>query len=403
LLYANSKRLYQITKSIMKLQRKQITNREARQFADTFVKSRLEREIKRLGLDKVDLKFGNHGGLTEDEIKSLSKKEKVARFIKAVFLKDVATVKALSEGTPADGGYQVPEEFASEVNRIVEDFGLVRKLSRKIPMNSDTMNIPRLSASVGVTFPGENTAGTESQPVWENVQLLAKTAVGLTVASNELLADANVSVVDLLAELFAEALAGTEDAQGLVGTGAPFTGIANIAGVNELVMSAGKDTYAEATGDDYRDLIAKVKPWSLQGSAFFMHRTVWAEVQKLKDGGTGAYIASALNPVFSPISGAQGASYNAMIVGTIWGYPVYLSDKLPATSDVSQSGKVFALFGNLNHLYFGDRATMSLSISDSATVGTNNAFEMNQSAVRVTERFALAVGLPGAFARLKTA
>lgn len=333
----------------------------------------------------------------------MDKKQKVARFIKAVFQRDLATVKALSEGTPADGGYQVPEEFASEVNRIVEDFGLIRKMARKVPMNSDTMNLPRLASSVGVTFPGENTAGTESQPVWDNVQLVAKTAVGLTVASNELLADANITIVDLLAELFAEALAGEEDKQGFAGTGAPFTGILSESGVNELVLGAGKDTYAEATGDDYRDLIALVKPWSLQGAGWFLHRTVWAEVQKLKDGVSGSYIASASNPVLNPIVGAQGQSFNTMAVGTIWGYPVYLSDKLPATSDLTQTGKAFAIFGNLNHVYFGDRQTMTLGISDSATVGANNTFEMNQSAVRVTERFALEVGLPSAFARMKTA
>jgi HK97 family phage major capsid protein len=356
--------------------------------------------MKNLGVNSPDSKFNDTK--SDKAFKALEGKEKVAKFISAVYHKDIATLgkfKALSEGTDADGGFQVPEEFAAEVNRIVEDFGLVRKLSRKIPMNSDKMNVPRLASSVSVTFPGENVAGTESQPVWENVQLLANTAVGLTVSSNELLADANVSIVDLLAELFGEALAGEEDNQGFAGTGAPFTGILTATGVTAVTQGAGL-TPATSTGDDYRDMISAVKPWSLVGAAFFLHRTVWGHVQKIQDT-NGAYIASALNPIMNPVAGTpQSQSFNNLVVGTLWGYPVYLSDKLPDIT--TGTGTAYAIFGNLAHLYFGDRASMSLAISDSATVGVNNTFEQNQSAVRVTERYALAVGLPAAFARLVT-
>jgi len=378
-----------------------------RKFADEMVKGRLEKEIKRLGLDRIDRKFGNHPFLSEKEIKGLDKKEKVAKFIKAVYWKDTATMqalggKALSEGVAAAGGFQVPEEFAAEINRIIEDFGLIRKLSRKITMTTDKMHIPRLASSVGVTFPGENVAGTETEPVWEEVLLLPSTAVGLTVMSNELLADANISIVDLLAELFGEALAGEEDNQGFAGTGAPFTGILkDTGGVFEVVLGAGDTDPANADADDYRDAISGIKPWALKGAGWFLHRTVWGAVQKLKDG-NGAFIAAALNPIMNPVAGSpQSDSFLNLVVGTLWGYPVWLSDKMPATG-VSINTE-FAIFGNLTHLWFGDRQGMEFTVSDSATVGANNTFERNQSAVRVTERFAVAVGLPAAFARLKTA
>jgi len=367
-------------------------------------------EVKRLGLKKIDQKFAQYPasyiGKTEEQFAKMEKKERVAEFVKAVFHKDIVALtnmKALGGATGATGGFQVPEEFAAEINRIAEDVGLIRRFARHLPMNSDTLNIPRLSASVSVTFPGENVAGTESEPTWENVQLLAKTAVGLTVTSNELLADANISIVDLLAELFGEALATTEDLQGLVGTGSPFTGVLGDADVQVVDMSSGNTGFNDFTADDLRDMITKIKATKLAGASFTMHREIWGIVQKLKDLDNN-YIASTATPILGPNNSlsAGGVLTGAQPAGTIWGYPVWLSDQMPGLAADAVSTK-FIAFGNYNNIWFGDRAMMSMSISDSATVGSENTFEQNQSAVRVTERIAIAIGLPEAFSVLVTA
>lgn len=361
-------------------------------------------KISELGLDKtVAKKFGYKGSaaeLTEEKLAKLSSKEKTASFIKAVFHKDqnsLAMFKTMTEGVGSAGGFVVPEEFAAEVNRVVEDFGLVAKLATKYPMKHDTMNVPRLSASVSMYYPGESVAGTISQPTFEQVQLIAKSCVGLTPMSNELLADANISVVDLLTELFAEAIGGIIDQQGLAGTGSPFTGILNDTGVT-IVSNTTTSTFTlAATPDNLRDLISGVKPWSLQGAAFIMHRSVWGLVQKTKASTSGEYFISVANPV---ITGAQQTSgYPLAMAGTIWGYPVYLSDKMPTTTAVSTK---FIIFGNLKHVFLGMRDEMGIAISDSATIGSDNLFAQNMSAVRVVTRHAIAVGLPSAFAVLKT-
>lgn len=357
----------------------------------------VEAETKRLGLDKVDRKF--NAGVAEEKIASMSSKEKAATFFKSVFNKDLntlASLKAMNETTGSAGGYLVPEEFEADVKRIVEDFGIVSKLATKFPMNSDTMNIPRLSASVTVSYPGEATAGSGSTPTLESVQLLAKTIVGITPMSNELLADANVNVVDLLAQLFGEAIAGTIDSQAFTGTGSPFTGIFGDTGVTVVTPATGNSTFTLcATPDNFRTLISQVKPWALSGSAFFMNRAVWEIVQTKKASSGGDYFASAVNPV---VSGSGVAGMNAP-AGTLWGYPVYLTDKITGTTGVSTK---FAVFGNLKHVYLGERAGMTVDIGREGTVGSDNLFEKNMSAVRVTSRHAIAVGLPTAFAVLKT-
>jgi HK97 family phage major capsid protein len=353
-------------------------------------------------LAKATNKFAIKGSafeLGQDGVDALEGKQKSALFLKALFTKDASSIamfKSMTEGTGSAGGFIVPDEFAAEVNRVVEDYGLIAKMARKFPMNSDTLNVPRLGSTVTITYPGEATAGTGSDPVFENVQLLAKTSVGLTPMSNELLADANVSVVDLLVELFAEAIAGMMDTQGLAGTGSPFTGILTDAGVTVVTPVAGNSTFTLCTTpDNARDLIANVKPWSLAGAGYIMHRAVWALMQKTKASTGGDYFTSTANPVLNSVN--QG--FPTAQAGTLWGYPVYLSDKMPSTTAISTK---YVIFGNLKHVYLGMRQEIGVSISQDAVVGGVSLFERNMSAVRVISRHAIAVGLPTAFAVLKT-
>jgi HK97 family phage major capsid protein len=368
------------------------------------VKEQVEAQVEALGLKSLETKFARLNPNTSiDELNKLNGKEKMAKLVKAIATKDseaIASFKAMNETTGSAGAFLVPEEFRAEVYRIVEDFGLVAKYATKLSMGTDTLNVPTLASSVSISYPGEATAGTASQPVLAQVQLLAKTIVGLTVMSNELLADANVSVVDLLATLFAEAIAGEIDAQGLAGTGSPFTGILANTSVNTVTLAGGKTTFVSATLEDYRDLITQIKPWALQGAGYVMHRTVWANVQKLRTGGTnsGDFFGASTNAVI--VGQAQG--YPSAQAGFLWGYPVFLSDKMPAVADTAISTK-FVAFGNLKHVFVGDRGSLEVSISTDGTVNSVSLFETNQSAVRVIARHAIAVGLPAAFAVLKTA
>lgn len=363
--------------------------------------------MKKLGLDKPSAKFLGSSGKTQEELEKLEGKAKMVSFIKAVYAKDGETLAsfktAMTEGTGSQGGYVVPEEFAAEVFRIVEDFGLVAKLATKFPMTRDTYNVPRVSSSVTVYWPGEATAGTASQPAFEQVALAAKTLMGITPMSNELLADANVGVVDLLVQLFSEAIAGEIDNQGLTGSGSPFTGILSDAGVTVVTPSngGGYSTFTgAATPDNARTLVSNVKPWALQGACFIMHRTVWSYFQT-KAPTNAPYYLSTFNPVLTGNTQANGTQgYPLGVAGTMWGYPVLLSDKMPSSTAVSTK---YVIFGNLKHIFLGMRQDIAVSISQEATVGSYNLFAANMSAVRVITRVAIAVGLPAAFAVLKTA
>lgn len=361
------------------------------------VRLQLEKSFEEKGLNKIEKKiFGS-----AKEIEGLEGKEKSARFIKAVYNRDKETAraivgKAMTESADTAGGHLVPEEFRSEIVRLAEDFGLIRKQARMVPMKREVLKLPKVTASVTVYWPGETNAGTESKPTLGLVTLTAKTLVGLTPVTNELLEDADVDVIDLLVELFAEAIAGEEDKQALRGTGAPFTGVLSVAGVNTVTMGTGETGFEYVNADHLRDLVAGVKTLALSGAGFYMHRSVWGVVQKIKDA-SGQYLVTAPNPVMT-----GDASKASGVVGYIWGYPVYLSEKMPSLTETAAETK-FVVFGNPKFIYLGDRKQMTIAISEDATIGDTNLFESNMSAVRITERIAMEVALPSAFAVLKTA
>ncbi len=354
----------------------------------------VEAKMEEKGINKIEKKiFG-----AAKEVEGLEGKEKVAKFIKALFARDGEAVKAIvgksmTEGTANDGGVLVPEEFRAEIARIAESFGLFRSLARVIPMRRDTLNLPKVTSSVSVSWPGEATAGTASQPVLGQVQLLSKTLVGITPISNELLEDADVDVVSLLSELFAEAIAGEEDNQGFSGSGSPFTGILNVAGTNLVTMAGGHTSFDDISADYLRDLITKAKVTTLAGAGFYMHPEVWARVQKIKE--NNQHIASFANPLVT-----KDAPNGAGVVGYIWGKPVYLTEKITATDAVATK---FVIFGNLKYAYLGDRKQVTMTVSEHATIGAANMFESNMSALRVTERVGIVIALPSAFSILKTA
>lgn len=363
--------------------------------------AKIEAKMKELNVTKTELKHGVMPGLTgtKSEGHLVTTKE----FLKALLRRDFQSLnnKSLSEGVDSAGGYLVPEETFKGVDRIVENVGLIRKLSRHVTMSSDVLNMPILGSAAVTYWPGEGNAGTDGSPVFANVALNAKTASTLAPLTNELLQDSGVSITELVMELFAEAIATAEDTQGLVGTGSPFTGVLNHASVSVVTMASGKDTFAETAPGDLRDLISQIKSAALPGCVWVMHRAVFGIFEKIAENSQS--IVSFQHPIISGALQPNGTFVNGGMLapaGYIFGYPVYLSDVMPSVTAVSTK---FVVFGNFNHFYFGDRQQMSMALSDSATIGSTNTFESNMQAIRVTERVALAVGVPSAFAVLKTA
>ena len=326
---------------------------------------------------------------------------------KKAFAQDVKNIArgvektALLSNNDQTGGYLVPEEVHAGIMRIVASVGLIARDATKCNMSSDTLDVPRYTASeLEGGYLGEDESGTETGITFGDAKLLTKTLYTIFRVGNTLLADANVDLADWLIGLIAEGLANRIDKEGFVGgtfTGSGFVGILGSDDVTTHTMASGSTDFEDFDVDEASDVIGSVKTSVLNEAGFYFHRTVWAKIRTSKDG-SGNYLFNQ-----SPASLAMYKKENGIApVGEILGYPVYTTDHLPANSASAVSTK-FGVFGNLKMgMLMGDRSPLEIAKSDSATIGGNNVFAKNQTAIRGIHRHALAVGLPASLVAIQT-
>lgn len=316
-------------------------------------------------------------------------------FMKALFTNDTASLKDISGLSSSAGGYLIPEELRSELLRIAEtQYGLARRDFRYLPFSGpgNERMIPALSSSVSVSWTDERGPKQSTAPTFDVIHQTLKKLAAIVPMTEEIIEDSTINLTALVAELFAEAVAKEEDMQFFNGTGAPWTGILNNGDVNAVVIASASINPSTVTADDLLSLQDATPTMALDGSKYYMHRTVFSVIRKLKSS-TGEYI------VQDP-TGTEPA--------TIWGYPIELSDAFPKLADIT-AAKPMLLFGNLKRAaIFGDKQQLRVKLLDQATVndttnaGTVNLAQRDMVAIRIVERVGYVLALPTAVTVLYT-
>lgn len=317
---------------------------------------------------------------------------------KEEFVKQVISVaKAQISETPETGGILIPPEVYAGIFRIAATVGLVPKFATKVPIAGNEVTVPRYTgAALEGEYLNEDAEGAETTVNVGNAVLRTRKWSVLFRLDNSLLKSSNVDLADWIIVLVAEGLASRLDKQGFTGL-TPFQGILNNADSDVVTLATGDITYAKLGVDKISEAISKMEESVLDGAALFVHRTVLHELRIKKDT-AGQYLIANPTPF---LASDLGPGLRAQ--GFVLNFPVFTVPSLPATSDGSQTGKVFAVFGNLKGLFYGDKGTLEIAKSDSATVGGKNVFAAYQTALRAINEHALVVGLPKSFVLLKTA
>jgi HK97 family phage major capsid protein len=287
---------------------------------------------------------------------------------------------AQAEGTIADGGALVPQEFERTLIDLREMYGTFRPNAKTEPMASETKLIPRRTGGLTAYFVGEAAAGTTSNKTFDLVQLTAKKLMALVPYSTEVAEDAIINLADDLAGEIAYAFALKEDQCGWLGDGTSTYGgitgvtkkllnlsgtIANIAGIRvQATVSTG--TFNSAVLADFQGTIAKLPKYADTPRAkWYMHKSFYHAIP-------GALMAAAGG---NNISDLQGGVRRP----TFLGYPVEFVQVLPT---VWVADTIYALFGDLSlAASFGDRRATTL-FTDPYSLSAND-----QVQIRGTERF----------------
>ncbi|MFA5261422.1 MAG: phage major capsid protein [Candidatus Omnitrophota bacterium] len=331
------------------------------------------------------------------------KKDDVTRkFMKALIARDFTAIKALTTTTPAgsspddaNAGALIPTELLTEVLRIKETFGLARRDMRYLPFSGpgNERKIPALGTTVSVYWTNEAAAKKSTQPKFSLVTQTLKKLAAIVPFTEEILEDSAINLTQLVAELFAEAVAKEEDMQFFAGTGTPWTGILNNGNVNIVYQVTGG--IANLSADDLLNMQDAIPAGALANAKYYMSPSVFNQIRKIKD--------LQDNYIFQAPQGTTP--------GTIWNKQYVLSDAFPAVGDVAD-GSPYILFGDLRMAaVFGDKQQLRVKLLEEATIhdtdwtdqsaGTSiNLAEQDMMALRVVERVGYVLALPDAVAVL---
>lgn len=135
---------------------------------------------------------------------------------------DSAAVRALEEGTDAEGGYWVPEDWRDEVLHDPGAPGAVhRPLCSVIRTSRDTGYLPTIDSPDSAASLGEEAAitGNETDPTFGQVQFTIFKFTNLVRVSTELLEDEAYGLPAWITQIHREAFDRHEDNQVIVGDG----------------------------------------------------------------------------------------------------------------------------------------------------------------------------------------
>lgn len=302
----------------------------------------------------------DEGAPTDKEIEDKSKEkaidavEKFGRDAREGFRLN----KSMNEGTPADGGYTVPEDIVTKIETYRDaKFSLLSLVRRiKVNTNKGQRTFKKRSQQTGFTKVGEGAKiGAKATPQFERISYEIEKYAGYFPVTNEVLADSDANLGNVLIEwigdesrvtannLILEQIA-TKDAVDLVN----LDGIKKA--INVTLGQAFKNTAKIVTNDD-----------GLQ------------YLDTLKDGNDRYLLA----PMPGDVMGMT------LQVGANR-IPV---EVVPNSDMPTKENKVPFIIGDLNEgIVYWDRAVMNIKISDVAVVGDLNAYEEDLTLYRAIER-----------------
>lgn len=266
--------------------------------------------------------------------------------------------KDMNEGTGADGGYTVPADIQTRINRYKEArFSLGTLIDQEpVTTNSGRRTYQKRSQHVGLTEVAEGGKISKvAAPQFEILEYAIKKFAGYLPVTNELLDDSDANIANTIIEWLGEEELATDNAKIIAAVNAldavAITGIKDIKKAITVTLALFKDTAKIVTNSDgihYLDTLED------------------------KNG----------RPLLSPDPVKPMESF--LSVGTRRVPVVEVPNEILPTAE---GGKVPFWMGDLHaFLKKFDRKQLTLAVSNTAAVGELNAYEQDLTLFRAIER-----------------
>lgn len=297
----------------------------------------------------------------QEIVKDLTPAQKTGEFIKSLINGAREKLQVLSEGTAADGGYLVPEEWANQIIEKRDDVTIIRPRATTIQMTTDTLHLPQLATKPHVYWTAEKSVKSTSTATFDEITFTPYTLAVIIVLTKQLVADASVGlpsgIINYVTNLVVRAIATEEDRVFLTGAGTT-----QPTGLSAYTFGATVSAANALTGDHIISAYYKLGMAYRADAVWIMNSRVIANIKGLKDT-TNRYLFS-----------------DALTAG---GYPTLLGRPV---LESNQIGSSTIYLGDLKAYYIAQREGISMMQSEEATVGGYSMFERNEVAVRVEER-----------------
>jgi HK97 family phage major capsid protein len=263
--------------------------------------------------------------------------------------------------TPTSGSGVVPYDFYNQVFQILQNTNPLFQTSTIInTAGGNTLQVPQVTAYSSNGQFAAGSAISESNPTLSNVNLGAWKFGSLVSLSNEIIADAGVNLLDLVARIGGTQIAYDAGAALTTGTGTTQpTGIVTAAGSGVT----GTATSGSPTYENLVDLAYSVAGDQRSRYGFMASTTALAAIRKIKDG--------AGNYVFTPSISVDGRDF---LLGT----PIYENASMAAVAATAASKSI--VYGKLDDFIVRQAGGIQVATS------TDYAFNQDVTTFRITWR-----------------
>lgn len=288
--------------------------------------ARIDKALDQLSVKQQRLPIGGGGGVSSAAaLQHKSAFDAYVRGGEAGGLKALEG-KALSVGSDPDGGYLVPDETETTINRALKDISPIRAIAGVRQVSGSVYKRPFAISGLDTGWVGEAAARAETAtPTLSELSFPTMELYAMPAATASLLDDSAVNIDEWLAEEVRIAFAEQEGTAFVSGDGVnkpkgflTYPTVANASwtwgNIGTLATGTAGAFPASDAGDVLIDLVYAVKAGYRANAHFVMNRATQAQVRKLKDGdGTYLWQPSA-EPGQAP---------------TLMGFPVAESEDMP--------------------------------------------------------------------------
>ena len=210
-------------------------------------------------------------------------------------------VKAMSAGTPADGGYLVPVELESEIGKRLAAISPIRAIASVREISGSVYTKPFMTAGPATGWVGETAERTQTaSPVLDELEFPAMELYAMPAATATLLEDSAVDIDAWIAAEVEQVFAAQEGTAFVTGNGTNkpkgFLSYATVANASwtwgkiGTILSGAEGAFPSTSpADRLVDLIYAVNAGYRQNGTFVMNRKTQSAIRKFKDT-SGSYL-----------------------------------------------------------------------------------------------------------------